>query len=550
MKRDAFKGVSVVGTVVTGDTQKAAVQNYLQTVTAGSDDKAVFTLKVGGKPHAFLTRASAIDRPFSPLSGRLSSVPLRSSAVAIAAAFGLRSAGEVVADSHQLFTCECSGCGSHIVGDNPNLVKHCIHCGAELDDTDEGEESVDLSIVDPEFSEEEDEEVEAGDDEEDEGEEEEDDDLEAGDDEEEEEEEEEEEDADEEIEASDDEEEASEEDEAELEDDSEACDTVEAGDDEEDDAEEEPEEEEEEDETGEEEMEDDEEEEDFDDSEAVASIEITEASALSVNLLDDALTASATIADTAVRFVYSPSETVAGSRWYAMVNNMPVAYATAESVGQDRAKLFNSDSFMQAANAVVAKLGVQAGLKELGFMGASIQLPVRQIVEARVSRAQAAANTKAQRGIDQVREEVRAGLSTASVGINKGFFRLTNPLKVALYESLSAAGIRNAEVIIDDAFAAASDEYHKVLLGKAFELLSKSVDVRDEIAQAVASASYQRVNTVQDSMSASVQHTLASGGLNPVSVVPSSVVGRSEMTASSGESFDADVKSVISGLGR
>jgi hypothetical protein len=176
---------------------------------------------------------------------------------------------------------------------------------------------------------------------------------------------------------------------------------------------------------------------------------------LEVDLVTDNLDATTSTANASVKLVYVPSEVVANHRWYAIVNDAPVAVATVHSVGKEKCEIFATDSFRKATETLMAQIGVAAGLTDMGFESLKIRMPVKQIVESNVAKATQEVKASSSAAIQTVREDIKAALATAAVGINKGFFsKLYNPIKAELYEVLSNAGVRNAEVLIDDAFSA------------------------------------------------------------------------------------------------
>ena len=219
-----------------------------------------------------------------------------------------------------------------------------------------------------------------------------------------------------------------------------------------------------------------------------------------VNLLES-LDRKSTLASVNVDFVFRASDALNGSRWYAMVDEMPVAYATHHSAGRN-AEIFHDTKFKTASAAVLSQTGVYAGLKEMGFTGINVKLPVKQLVEQKMESTKREALASASNQLEQYKKGIRDTLATAAVGLNKGFFaNVSNPIKRDLYQSLSGLGIVGAEQIIDEAFSKSGDSYNKILLDKASELQNMSVAAFNEIATAVSGATYQRAAVKQTSVS-------------------------------------------------
>lgn len=236
---------------------------------------------------------------------------------------------------------------------------------------------------------------------------------------------------------------------------------------------------------------------------------------MEVDMLVDNIGASASVASNNVELVFSPSQNIGETKWYAVVNQAPVAVATLHSVGEEKSSIFTTDSFRKGTETLMAQMGVSEGLMNMGFKPMKIRLPVKNVVQSHVAQALASTQEEHKQRLESVSSDIRAALSTAAVGINKGFFSdITNPVKVDLYTVLSSAGVKNAEVLIDNAFANSADDYHRVLLAKAFDLMQKPVEARNEISQAVKTAAYQRVSSGSDSLSSSVSTRLSTIGRN------------------------------------
>ena len=269
--------------------------------------------------------------------------------------------------------------------------------------------------------------------------------------------------------------------------------------------------------------------------------DISEDDQIEVDLVEDGMTNEESLSNSTVNLLYVPSETVNNHRWYAIVNDTPVAMATAQSVGPQKSGIFATDNFRKATEVLMAQIGIAPALRDMGFQSLKINLPIKRVVEAQVQQAVAAANAISHKEIANMRNDIKAALATASVGINKGFFsRLSNPIKAELYDALSTAGVRNAEILIDDAFCSRSDDYHRSLIEQAFDLLKKPVEARNEISHAVMTANYQRSSVEDSSLSHSVSKQLSSFG--------STSVSNAELPATNQPSFNERASQVIKGL--
>ncbi len=186
----------------------------------------------------------------------------------------------------------------------------------------------------------------------------------------------------------------------------------------------------------------------------------------------------------------SYSASVAGaSQWTAFYKGNPVA--TARAVDADKnADLFDKPTFGQAVLSAAAKIGVKPVLKDLGFKPIVHRVPVSvalsKMVDERVEAERASLSADKQ----QHAERFQAALATATIGINRGFFKVNNPLKAALCSDLATAGVRNPEALVDAAFAKSFEAFSKVAHAKAEEILARPPEVQESLASAVLDMSY------------------------------------------------------------
>ena len=209
---------------------------------------------------------------------------------------------------------------------------------------------------------------------------------------------------------------------------------------------------------------------------------------------DSAVDESASADDLDVSY----SSVVGGqAAWTAYHKGTPIAMARKSEAGAN-ADLFDTPSFGQAALATAKVAGVKKALAELGFKPikhkVSVSKELRRLVDAQVAEQREAIASD----IKGYQEKFMAAMATAAVGINRGFFQgVSNPLKAALWNAMSSAGVRNPEVVIDNAFKAHSDAYHSVLLAQAKDIAAKPQEVQESLASAVLGTNYQAVSSEQ-----------------------------------------------------
>ena len=273
---------------------------------------------------------------------------------------------------------------------------------------------------------------------------------------------------------------------------------------------------------------------------------MTDDQLIEVDMLEEGLDRDLTIVSSSVDLMFKAGSAVNGSKWFALVDEKPIAYATHTSVGNNSDIFHDHEKFKVAVSAVLTQSGVYGGLKEMGFSGVKINMPIARLVDNKIAKAKRIAMISASNQLATFKEGITKALSTAAVGLNKGFFADTrSPVKSALYTSLSGSGIQNAEQIIDDAFSKSGDDYHKVLMKKASELLDMTESAFNEVSTAVANATYQRAST--PTLSARVSAHLT--GSNAIRTVIPQTQQVSQSSASDAE-LASRMKQMISGYGK
>jgi hypothetical protein len=245
---------------------------------------------------------------------------------------------------------------------------------------------------------------------------------------------------------------------------------------------------------------------------------------------------------------YSCSSTGA-KRWIAAVGIQPVAYITEASAGNNKA-IFHTEAFAKVANAVLASDGVK-GLLGIGFTPFVIQAPIRSLIASQVEAETASVKADYRKQSEALAKDFSSAMCLAAAGINRGFFAdVVNPLKVKMWQELSALGIPSPERIMDRCFKETAEAFCQTLVDKASELHAKPRAVRIELSQAIAGTNYMDVVESEDEEPESVSEALASQ--METTAVPFSSFSRGnhplhEETASA-SSFDTDLGAVMKSL--
>lgn len=185
--------------------------------------------------------------------------------------------------------------------------------------------------------------------------------------------------------------------------------------------------------------------------------------------------------------------------WLALCNGVHIASATPVTA-EAHAELFQSKNYGEVVVATAKEHGVEFALQQLGFTAVSHELNVPALVNRQIEREVGeqvmTVQASAQEELDSMNERFEAALSTAFVGINKRVWKgKTNPVKEALISSLSAAGVRNAEMLVDKCYEANDESYIKEALSKANELMKFTPAAQDEVSQMVRDTSYRSASS-------------------------------------------------------
>lgn len=184
-----------------------------------------------------------------------------------------------------------------------------------------------------------------------------------------------------------------------------------------------------------------------------------------------------------------------GDTWAAFYNQMPIALANVHSVDESVRSIFGTEKFKMAALASTRENGVEEGLTAIGFEPLNPDLDIPAVVSATVmEEAQAkveAAQADTQTQIAQLNERFGAALATAAMGINRNAIKgASNPVRDNLIASLSAAGISNAEQLVNNAFASHSDTYSKILISQASAIVAKPLEVQNSLAETISNINF------------------------------------------------------------
>lgn len=242
--------------------------------------------------------------------------------------------------------------------------------------------------------------------------------------------------------------------------------------------------------------------------------------------------------------------------WVAFYANDPIARATSASCVQYK-DIFYTPAFATAVVASAKVNGPKKALTDMGFKPIKAKVRVAANVTDLVNKAVSDASLQAKASADSERGEYEdrfmSAMASAAEGINNGFFRnMANPVKAALVSSLTAAGVRNPEVLIDNVFRTQATAYNRMLLQKAKEIVSKPLDVQNELSMAIMDTAYQSTSGANSSPQ-TTEDRLASFGSSVEQKDVAGMTSTSSNAADSGSNNGVDMNKInktVATLGR
>lgn len=238
------------------------------------------------------------------------------------------------------------------------------------------------------------------------------------------------------------------------------------------------------------------------------SFDVDDSVELPVETLED----DASLSESHVDVVMSSAK---DHTYYLFADHAPVAKFVKASASKEVAALFPNEERLVAAfaGAVNASNGtVTKEIKEsFGIQSLTVSMTVSSVIENEIHNRSQGAVDKVTAAATDYTEDFKQALSIASVGINKNFWKSsTNSVKASLVATLTSVGVHNAENMVEAAFELEGPDYLRTLLAKAVEISQKDISFRNELATAVADA------TFQNGYISSTEATLRTSIVNPV----------------------------------
>lgn len=279
---------------------------------------------------------------------------------------------------------------------------------------------------------------------------------------------------------------------------------------------------------------------------AAPAVQAQDAEQVDINML---ATLDDTGADAHKKLDVSFSASIGGQpQWTAYFEGRPVATASKASVGKN-ADIFEDAAFGHAAIAGAKHVGVKNILNELGFQAVVYPVSISAVVIGKVDAQVAEAKSNLVQEQTEYAERLMSAMATAAIGVNRGFFAdVKNPLKEALWDVMSSAGVKNPEVAIHNAFRSASDAYHNMLFAKAGEIIAKPLEVQESLAKAVLGTNY--MGAVVASADSGLEDRLSNFGTTVTASTVQETAAVQVENKQESLSSDARISNVVASLGR
>lgn len=178
------------------------------------------------------------------------------------------------------------------------------------------------------------------------------------------------------------------------------------------------------------------------------------------------------------------------SAWWLFVDSKPVATASKENASDNVQSMFNTDKFATAWEAATSEGVTEDVLNDFGFNSIKMEVPVEAAVKQNLEAAIEENKKTYEVAAEAASSRFQRCFGIAAVGINKNVFKEENPVKSALVASLGARKVRGAEQLIAAAFKQHGEQYLKNIALKASELMEKSEETLDDLAETVDEAKY------------------------------------------------------------
>lgn len=172
--------------------------------------------------------------------------------------------------------------------------------------------------------------------------------------------------------------------------------------------------------------------------------------------------------------------------WAIKANRIVATLSKKTAVAAGHGDVYLSDQFQDVVSIEMSKHGLRAGLRNMGFSLAKVNLASNAVLNKRVEAKTKKVTAAIRRNSQSTNAAMQQCLAIAAVGINRQYFKDTrNELRAALEEELVAAGMRNGQRLVRRIFASKGVEYAKAILMLANKLSDMPEVTRNHFASAL-----------------------------------------------------------------
>jgi hypothetical protein len=156
------------------------------------------------------------------------------------------------------------------------------------------------------------------------------------------------------------------------------------------------------------------------------------------------------------------------------------------AVAAGHGDVYLSEQFQEVVGVEMAKHGLRAGLKSMGFRMSTVNVAKAELINKRVEAKVKQVTAAVRRTSHAQSEAFEQCAAIAAVGINRQYFKDThNELRAALEEELQAAGVRGATKLVRNIFASKGVAYAKAIVTLATKLQAMPEATRNQFAAAL-----------------------------------------------------------------
>lgn len=173
------------------------------------------------------------------------------------------------------------------------------------------------------------------------------------------------------------------------------------------------------------------------------------------------------------------------ARVLAFVNGVHTMTLEKADAGEN-ADVMVQTGFLKSMQREAKKSGIKA-LAAYGFKGVTLKLPINKIVEQRVQAALAAEKAVIEAATSDLTDNFNQCATIAAVALTQNFYKnRTNPIQDSLVASLESMGFKQAKQVVRRTMAHSAPQFVTAMLELASELMTRSVDSRNELSDTLA----------------------------------------------------------------